>query len=151
MIVLHCGGNDIGILPLKDLMQLTVNTIRFVALHKFPGVKLIWSQILPRHNWKYSNNQHAMEKARKRLNSLAAKTVLDLGGAYIKHPQIYLNSRILFHSDGVHLSDRGNAIFLRDIKSAIEHFRSGAGSVYPDLCTYNFTLATSTIYFINLF
>jgi hypothetical protein len=30
---------------------------------------LIWSQILPRLNWRYSNNLAVMDKCRRRLNS----------------------------------------------------------------------------------
>jgi hypothetical protein len=38
----------------------------------FPTTKIIWSQILPRSNWRYSENLKAMDRVRIRLNNAAA-------------------------------------------------------------------------------
>ena len=80
---------------------------------------------MPRRNWKYSMNCVAMEKTRKRINSLASRILLDLGGAYIKHPDITLESPSLYHEDGVHLSSLGNVIFLRGLQAGLTSFHSG--------------------------
>ena len=65
-VVLHCGGNDIGLHPLgyvhmdiKDLLQRIMTSL--------PNTVLIWSCILPRTYWRYSTNYHAMDQARCRI------------------------------------------------------------------------------------
>jgi hypothetical protein len=76
--------NEIG-----DLRYFLRAQLRYIK-RNYPNTKLIWSQILPRTNWRHSKNNEAMEKARKRLNSYAATRTIGMGGAYIKYPNIYL-------------------------------------------------------------
>jgi len=37
-----------------------------------PQIKIVWSQILPRFSWRYSDNFEAMERSRRRLNNCIA-------------------------------------------------------------------------------
>lgn len=44
-----------------------------------PNTRIIWSEILPRNQWRYSQNHDAMNRARKRINSSIGDVVLQLG------------------------------------------------------------------------
>ncbi|KAJ8303595.1 hypothetical protein KUTeg_019991 [Tegillarca granosa] len=131
-ILLHCGGNDIGCTPLKQLFAVVKTLLNFLQ-QTFPYTRIIWSQILPRASWRYSNDCVAMDKARIRLNSYAAKSVLNSGGAYLKHPDIKLYAIQLYSPDLVHLSDIGNNIFLNSIQSGLQEIINGNVPVYPNL------------------
>lgn len=129
ILLLHCGGNDLGRLSLGDLRQSVISLLRY--LHKtLPDTKLIFSQILPRLQYRYSTNIEAMERCRKRVNSAAGREVLRLGGCYLKYPDITL-SEIFFLLDRVHLSELGSCIFLNTLQGGLEYFISGKGQVYP--------------------
>jgi hypothetical protein len=61
IIVLHCGGNDLAQHSIGDLRELAQSQLQYVAT-LFPTTKIIWSQILPRSNWRYSENRKAMDR-----------------------------------------------------------------------------------------
>ena len=82
IIVLHVGGNDLGQNTIGDLREIVKRQFRYIK-NKFPNAKVIWSQILPRKRWRYSDNNNAMERSRVRLNSAAATEAIRLGGGYI--------------------------------------------------------------------
>lgn len=75
-----------------------------------PQTGLIWSAILPRLPWKYSDNNDRMEKCRRRLNSSMGLHMVRHGGYYIKYPEIKADRRFL-KTDGVHLTQIGNQVF----------------------------------------
>lgn len=122
IIVLHCGGNDIGLSSIGDLRSFVKAQLRYIN-RILPNTKLVWSEILPRQNWRYSENNDAMERARKRLNSCASTEAIRLGGSCIKYPDINLNNGSLSR-DGVHLSSTGNDIFLNTIQNALENIKA---------------------------
>ena len=63
-----------------------------------------------------------MNQARARLDRVAIRSVVSLGGAFIKHPQFKASLSQLFDSDGVHLSQLGNDLLLNNMQGAIENF-----------------------------
>ena len=65
------GGYDLGQHSIGDLRELGKSQLQYVAT-LFPTTKFIWSQILPRSNWRYSENRKAMDRVRIRLNNAAA-------------------------------------------------------------------------------
>lgn len=117
-IVFHCGGNDIGAYSLWDLRYQIKYVLRNM-IDMFPNTKIIWSQILPRKNWRYSRNEKAMERSRCRVNSAAATETIRSGGGYIKYMDIKYS---LLADDGVHLSSLGYEVFLNTIQGALESF-----------------------------
>jgi lysophospholipase L1-like esterase len=129
-LVVHCGANDIGRTPLLSLIKLLQSTVLEIQ-QLFPDVRLVWSSLLPRFNWRYSNNIQAMESARTRINREAIKFITSRGGAFIKHPQLEAKPVHLYHSDGVHLSQLGNEIFLNNLQGAIEGFQSSQANTGP--------------------
>ena len=118
ILVIHCGGNSIGIIPLFHLRRQMKEAILNLH-HMLPDTKLVWSQILPRLSWRYSNNCKAMNMSAVRLNNFAAWLCLKLGGSYIKYPEISWDATGMFAKDGVHLSHLGNSIFLFNIQSTL--------------------------------
>lgn len=67
-LLIHCGGNDLGKTSVRKL-RLAINQLIHYLRHEFANVHIIWSLILPRISWRYSENTKAMGKARKRINS----------------------------------------------------------------------------------
>ena len=120
-LLLHSGGNDIGKIPLKTLRSQLETLLEFLDL-TFAGTKIIWSQILPRSTWRYSENLAAMNRCRGRLNNFAAHKLVSAGGYFIKHPDLQVVQPGLYKSDGVHLSATGNEIFLNQIAAGLEAF-----------------------------
>lgn len=119
-IILHLGANDIGDIKigyLRNHLKVIINWLQ----RKLPATTIIWSQILPRLKWRYSHDSDAMEKARYRLNNSIATHVMNLGGLYIRYPDIK-SDRVFLESDGVHLTKLGNNIFLNTIQGALEYF-----------------------------
>ena len=90
---------------------------------ELPNTTIIWSQILPRLKWRYSENQTAMHECRYRINNSIAFFVTKLGSHYSRYPDICRNYTFL-KSDGVHLTPVGNGIFLNILQGAIEYFMS---------------------------
>ncbi|CAC5384441.1 unnamed protein product [Mytilus coruscus] len=72
-VIIHCGGNDIGDTPCGELLHHMKFAIAILS-KMLPGTVLVWSSILPRFKWRFSNNTGAMETTRRRINS---------GGAFI--------------------------------------------------------------------
>ena len=130
VIVLHVAGNDLGAYEIGDLRYFLSAQLRYIK-RNYPNTKLIWSQILPRTNWRHSKNNEAMEKARKRLNSYAATRTIGMGGAYIKYPNIYLANTELWSADCIHLSNVGNERFLNSLQHALENIVLHGAVVYP--------------------
>jgi hypothetical protein len=94
-----------------------------------PQIKIVWSQILPRFSWRYSDNFEAMERSRRRLNNCIASCVLKSGGCYIRYPD--LKHPANFKDDGVHLTELENEllVLLNNIQGAIETFNRHLKSV----------------------
>ncbi|VDI09636.1 Hypothetical predicted protein [Mytilus galloprovincialis] len=66
-VIIHCGGNDIGDTPCGELLYHMKFTIAILS-KMLPDTALVWSNILPRYKWRFSNNTGAMETARRRIN-----------------------------------------------------------------------------------
>lgn len=128
VILLHCGGNDFGHIPVRQLRAFIDNIIQYINTHF--KAKIIWSEILPRRIWRYSSNNAAMEAVRKRFNSYAATRVVKQNGFYIKHPDLQETSDALYLPDGVHLTFLGYCIFLNQISSALQAFQAGKGACF---------------------
>jgi serine/threonine protein kinase len=131
-IVIHIAGNDIGNVRVGYLLYLLVNFMPWLS-HEMPNTEIIWSQILPRKTWRYSNNTKSMEDCRRKLNSSLGRYMVRHDDYYIKYPDIKPDN-IFISSDGVHLTKLGNIIFLNTLQGALEYFvtsKSG-GLTFPD-------------------
>ena len=59
MVILHCGVNDIGLVPGGQLLFHSKFAI-YVISKMLPGSMIIYSNILPRNTWRFSTNNLAM-------------------------------------------------------------------------------------------
>lgn len=130
ILILHCSGNDLGQINTLTLRHRILSTIKKLR-QELPDTFLVWSQILPRLKWRFELNHRAIERVRKRINSYVAKQVIQLGGGYIRYPEISEMSKGLFAQDGVHLSFMGNELFLYRLQQAIQTFLSSDIKVSP--------------------
>lgn len=85
-----------------------------------PNTRFCWSSILPGTNWRYSKNTKAMNFAVKRINNYMCNLFKVNGDSFIQHPQILWNSKNLFMTYGVHLSQLGNNSFLHNVQEHLE-------------------------------
>lgn len=53
VLIIHCGANSLGLIELKSLLEKLQDTLEQIA-KLFPRSKLVWSNLLPRFNWRYS-------------------------------------------------------------------------------------------------
>ena len=117
-ICIHLGGNNLASIPLRALTAMALQDLK--TLSKIaPHTMFIWSEILPRVHYRGANSDAKMEKTRKTLNAAIKKGILNLNGQCIKHPGIQWDIPSLFRHDGVHLSNKGNDIFLDNMKSIL--------------------------------
>ena len=119
-IMLHVGANDIGNVKF-GLIQLQLKSLISWIAKQMQYAKIIFSQLLPRLSWRYSENNSKMEKCRHRINSAIASFIVKNGGYYIHYPDIKADNQFLV-PDGVHLNELGNNILLNIIQGAIETF-----------------------------
>lgn len=128
LIVIHVGGNDIGQSPLNNTEILAISTLS--EIQAMTNAKLVWSQILPRLVYRNEQNHTKLNKARRRFNTTLARYCIQMGGAYIRHPQI-IEKAYLFR-DHVHLSEIGNDMFINNLKHAINAIVFYGITCFPD-------------------
>ena len=120
-LVLHCGGNDIGLFSIRELIK-HMKFALYVVCNMLPGCSIIFSCILPRKTWRYSNNAKAMEHARKRVNRSLIRYLMNNGCYVIRHLDLDDGHKALYDVDGTHLSFLGNDIFINAIQGGLEQF-----------------------------
>ena len=128
---LHCGGNDIGLVPGGQLLFHSKFAI-YVISKMLPGSMIIYSNILPRNTWRFPTNNLAMEHTRKRLNRGIRSYVLKHHSYVISHQDLDHGHTALFKDDGVHLKFLGNDIIINTLQKALlQFFKFPHMHVYP--------------------
>ena len=130
VMVIHLGGNDLGNTPLHIMRGALEEAIGMVG-RLFPCCRIIWSEILPRVTYTNTGDQGCLEVARKAMNRQARGLMGRCGGHVIAHPDIGWKKGELFRGDGVHLSDRGNVLFIADLSEGLSLFH-----LYPLVFKY---------------
>lgn len=128
-LVLHRGGNDIGQIKSSELREKMEQSLDALS-PLLPRANIIWSQILPRLKWRNARDNNALNKKRVRVNSFVATKLLAHQGGYIRYQKITPSDKSLFKGDGVHLTERGNELFLKTLKKALKRFISSGVGVY---------------------
>ncbi|XP_063295456.1 uncharacterized protein LOC134582747 [Pelobates fuscus] len=93
LLVLHAGGNDLGLTPQRRLvkwMKQDLNSLRDLL----PGVMLVWSEIVPRRRWRHARDPEAIDRCRKKVNSLMASFVRKLGGWPEAYPVLKATTKV---------------------------------------------------------
>ena len=133
ILIIHVVGNDIGATKTIELCY-KINKILSWSRSCLPSSVLVWSQILPRLKWCYSENLRALDRCRNRVNSSIASFQMKYSGSYIRYPEIKANEK--FFEDGVHLASLGNEIFLNTLQGGIESIVENWSSslTFPNSC-----------------
>ncbi|XP_041346999.1 uncharacterized protein LOC121366737, partial [Gigantopelta aegis] len=130
-IVLHVGSNDVTEIATAELCVKVERDIHSLSQSLLSSkCILVWSDLLPRLTWRGGNSVTAIEKKRKRVNRSGRKAVLAGGGRVIRHDDITFDCPQLFRSDGVHLDDIGNAIFVNTLQGALETFLTSTKLIF---------------------
>ncbi|CAH2329872.1 Hypothetical predicted protein, partial [Pelobates cultripes] len=104
VVVIHGGGNDLGLVPQRELvkcMKQDVDRLRGLV----PGVKVVWSEMVPRLCWRYARDEKAVSRCRGKVNRTMAVFIRRLGGVVVRHRELEERLPGYFRDDGVHLSD----------------------------------------------
>ncbi|XP_067322976.1 uncharacterized protein [Anolis sagrei] len=118
VLVIHLGGNDLGLLTGKALFLQARADIRKIWW-TWPGVHIVWSAIIPRRRWLGGGDVGRLEKARKRVNRAMRVFMIHQRGHFLSHPNITRDDERLYRSDGIHLSELGNQLFLQNLQEGI--------------------------------
>ncbi|XP_067318924.1 uncharacterized protein [Anolis sagrei] len=118
VLIIHLGGNDLGLLKGRALFLQALSDIQRIK-EAWPQVCIAWSAIIPRPNWPNGDGKK-LDGARKRVNKAIKKEMEKGLGYYIHHDEIHHKNQELYRIDGIHLSEKGNMLFLGDIQRAIK-------------------------------
>ncbi|XP_078241896.1 uncharacterized protein LOC144586845 [Pogona vitticeps] len=119
ILVVHLGGNDLPQVSGKALILDIVRDLdRLHAL--YPRIRIVWSTIIPRLNWRGAINVDRVNNARRLVNKEVCRSVCNRGfGSVIGHRRILTSKLEYFRKDGVHLSEAGLDIFLDDLRGGL--------------------------------
>ncbi|KAJ7320372.1 hypothetical protein JRQ81_019883, partial [Phrynocephalus forsythii] len=118
ILVIHVGGNDVGKLMNKALINSIVQDLG-VWQEQFPNTHMAWSTIIPRRTWEGESDQRRMNHTSRGVNWEVAQELLKAGGSVIGHCHINTNKLDLYRSDGVHLSTSGLDLFLSNLHGGL--------------------------------
>ena len=130
VLVIHLGTNDLVSTPIQNI-QWTIQQCLDFVYSRFPGILVVFSEVLPRVHYPGAISHDKVEKARKTLNRRVRSLLGRVGGHVIRHPSIKRESTHLFRHDGVHLSVEGLGLFLKDLQEGLRYFL-----LYPHLFSY---------------
>ena len=112
-LVLEIGANDVTMLSSKVWRKELEELVLYLRV-RFPWTRLVWSDMLPRLNWRHAHSASEATKPMRRQQRWARVCFLRERGSCIKHPNILADRHCLL-ADGVHLSDEGQARFFLTI------------------------------------
>ena len=119
-VIMHVGTNDIGRFSKVRLMQLVAKTMAKVQL-LLPEARVIWSEILPRRSYTgfLEKDQMRADRVRLAMNKRARAWCRRAEVPTMARQSIRHEDQALFRPDGIHLSDVGIELFLRDVARGI--------------------------------
>lgn len=102
----------------KALIMQVIEDLRLIK-SLWPGVKVIWSKIIPRKSWCNAMDPRVMNKTHKNTNCDIKDPLCAGLGQFLLHPEISDDKPELNQADGVHLSEVGLDIFIRDLQQGL--------------------------------
>ena len=115
VVLLHVGANDLSSTSSWEWLRCLQESVYYVRA-RFPHIMLIWSDMLPRGQWRNMAYDKA-EKKRKRLQLLARKLIGEEGGRVCRHNKVLFQRNLAY--DKVHLSKLGMMMFRGNLEEAI--------------------------------
>lgn len=126
-ILLQVGENDLGSYKGLDVI-VSLRAVLDFLWDSFPGLTIIWSDLLERRFWRHASDPRAVDKARRKVNKVIGREIVAHGGLRVHHPYISHKRAGLYLRDGVHLSAEGNAIWIKDIQFTVSYWSQLHGS-----------------------
>ncbi|XP_041438197.1 translation initiation factor IF-2-like isoform X3 [Xenopus laevis] len=118
VLVLHAGGNDVGKIPMRDLIgRMKQDLVRIRAMA--PRLVVIWSQIVPRLVWRGARDLKAVQRTRAKINAAMTKFVHKAGGIVVRHVMLERDPKY-YRPDGVHLNGLGLEVFNYGLREGVE-------------------------------
>ncbi|XP_040294350.1 uncharacterized protein LOC121005644 [Bufo bufo] len=119
VLVLHVGGNDLGKRPFRELVRdVKFDLLRIWAL--FPGVIIVWSDIVPRKVWRGARSVESLNKARIKVNRAVGRFMARNGGVVVRHEVLEKGEGAFWRADGVHLNAVGTDLWALGLQSGVE-------------------------------
>ncbi|KAJ7324599.1 hypothetical protein JRQ81_017619 [Phrynocephalus forsythii] len=117
-LMIHLGGNDLTKQTGKSLI---LEILRDLATWKaqFPDCRVLWSTLIPRQTWWADCDPQKLNRSRKGVNQEVCRAVCREFGAVLGHPEFNVRRTELYRPDGVHLTDVGTELFLRDLRRGL--------------------------------
>ena len=129
-IIFHLGACDLFRSHQGDIRTRVKNNLEAVR-NLLPNTRLIWSDILPRREYRDEENKGAGKKVTTNINRFAHKICKQLGNAHvIKHPSITPDKASLYCEDKLHLSDTGSERFRQDLADALVFFNNNTSAIF---------------------
>lgn len=90
MLVLHVGGNDLGVRPIGELM-LAIKADFMTLCLAFPGMLIVWSDMVVRTAWRMTRSVERVNKSSIKVNKVVGRFVSRNGGLVIRHAELEVN------------------------------------------------------------
>ena len=129
-VSLHTGANDIRKLSEKDWLAELECVLSYIGV-KYSGYKPVWSDMLPRSQWRYAPvieddqegrlAREVMEDCRKRLQRRTHHKVSSHNGMILRNPPLQQVLALFDTVDGVHLTQQSQADFFGDFLNFIHN------------------------------
>jgi len=132
-IVVAVGSNDIHAPNTTIGLSLRRLKNELSALrHYFPNARIIWSNILPRKEYKRQKTPGSGKKHTLDLNDNARKILMKMSNAHIIKNSHIFNPAFNVFEDDVHLNEYGMILFKQHLARALVFFNSSPGEFqYP--------------------
>jgi len=128
-VVVHVGSNNLGRLSALRQREDIASLWEFLPCLS-DTTEFIWSDILPRASLRRPGDLSLdqlrnLDRVRREVNRYGRRLAVRAGGRFVKHMRIPLPFKHLFRSDGVHLSEAGQGLFVRDFLAGPTPFQGG--------------------------
>lgn len=119
VVVIHVGGNDLGSRTSREILRdIKIDCLRLLS--SYPGIILVWSDIVARRVWRHARSPSGLNKARAKLNRSIGRFIARNGGIAVRHKDLEIVDDSLLWSDGEHLNFIGLDIWMLGIQEGIE-------------------------------
>ncbi|XP_053146440.1 uncharacterized protein LOC128342727 [Hemicordylus capensis] len=118
VLVIHLGENDLGKRTGVSLVQQASSDMQVLRAW-LPGAHIVWAEWLQRRAWRGVQNLRGIERARRKASAAIGKLVVADGGSVLHQPGLLARFPHLFRPDGVHLSEEGCDIYIRNLRNRL--------------------------------
>lgn len=119
ILLIHAGGNDLGVRTTRELLRdIKLDCLRLLSA--YPGILLIWSDIVARKVWRHARSPQGLNRARAKLNMAVGRFIARNGGVSVRHRDLESIDDGFYLDDGIHLNGLGYDIWMLGLQEGIE-------------------------------